>query len=265
MQLAALFQQGSIIGFKDELVSIPTYIEQGQQFFCINPLKEQGKLDLANVSEYKNILVEMDSGTIEEQWLHIEASKLPWTTCVYSGGKSLHFIISFCDPIESLEQYNKVALIVCKSLGADTSTVNPNRLSRLANSVRDNNVVQELIEVRSQVSYKEFLNWRFGLAPVELIKKMNKIDEELTKKWFDVKLRAEGARNVLPHIYKNMMESGDMHPECNSRHQSLVKFAIWLKHNWENKGEIEEMLAKAESSLGISGRGDLEGIMKWMN
>lgn len=272
-QLAALFREGEVVGSKVSLLSLPTYDPTAScRFFCINPLKQAGKLELENIAEYRNILVEMDTGSIEEQWKHIEGSKLPWTTCVYSGGKSLHFIISVEDGLGTLEFYNKIALIICKALGADTSTINPNRLSRLAGSVReDTGLEQELVEVRKSIRFADLLNWRYIEAPLKLRKAMDKIDDELTAKWFNQQLAAKtpvdeaNSSTTMPPVYVAMLREGALHPETTSRHQSLVKFAVWLKEHWHEPENIPCILEEASVSLGIDGRGDVEGIMKWLN
>lgn len=270
-QLAALFDEDDIIALKEHLDSLPSYLTGRieAQFFCINPLKGPGKLVTENIAKYRNILIEMDNGTIEEQWLKVEGAKLPWTTCVYSGGKSLHFIISLDDGIDDVRYYNNIAKIISEALGADTSTTNPNRLSRLAGSLReDNNVEQELIEVRERSSLKKLLDWMYFIAPKELRDKMAKIQERIMKEQLAALVKpAEdvGAKTVLPRIYADMLETGALHPECTSRHQSLVKFGVWLKDNWHAPDEVEELLMRAQVSLGIADREkDLTNLLKWL-
>lgn len=273
-QLAALFNSEDLIAYKSGLSSLPIYALDNQkasslQFFCLNPLKTQGKLEVDNIACYRNILIEMDKGSIEEQWKLIERSEIPWTTCVYSGGKSLHFIISIKEGIDSLSYYTRLAKVICKALDADTSVVNPNRLTRLAGGVRqDNNVLQELIEVRKQITLPELLAWRFLHAPKKLRKSMDKIEDELTKLEF-ARLNAEAApdepKTILPNIYRDMVETGALHPDTTSRHQSLVKFGVWLKENWHKPEEIEELLIAAQTALGIDGRTkDLQNLVKWL-
>lgn len=267
-QLAALFNQDDIVALKQDLTSLPSYEPSGQQFFCINPLKQPGKLVTENIAQYRNILIEMDSGTLEEQWLKIETSLLPWTTCTYSGGKSLHFIICIEEGVDDLRYYNNLARIISEALGADTSTTNPNRLSRLAGAYREGGAEQELVEVRARTSLKKLLDWMYSVAPKELRTNMAKIQERIMKEQLAALIKQdeppEDAKTILPNIYKAMLEEGALHPNCTSRHQSLLKFAVWLKENWHAQDEVVALLEQAETSLGLSGRGDLRGILKYV-
>lgn len=120
------------------------------QFFCINALN--GPRSDANVSSFRNILLEFDQGTIEEQKAIIEDSKLPYTLITFSGNKSLHVIISLETPLANKTEY---ALLVHrlyqKFPTCDKSTKNPSRLSRTPFAVRDNGVVQKVLSVGPRV------------------------------------------------------------------------------------------------------------------
>ena len=134
-------------------------------FFCINPL--HGTKDLnpieeyhtedkprradANVVVYRNILIEMDSIPVEDQAEFIEKTGLPYTTSVFSGGKSIHYIISLETPIESEKAYRKLVERIHKALGGksvvDVACKNPSRFSRFPNAQRpdkDNAVQTQL-------------------------------------------------------------------------------------------------------------------------
>ena len=84
------------------------YASKWAVLFCINPLHPTQDLNPTeeyhsadkprrcdkNVVAYRNILIEMDSIPVEDQAEFIEKTGLPYTTSVFSGGKSIHYIIS---------------------------------------------------------------------------------------------------------------------------------------------------------------------------
>jgi hypothetical protein len=265
-QLGVLFDEADIVAFKHKLDAWPTYEPSEQTpFFCVNALKAPGKLVTENIASYRNILVEMDVGGIEAQWDKVEAARLPWSSCVYSGGKSLHFIVSLKGRgIASAEDYSTLVREICYGLGADISAANPNRLSRLAGAVRDNGVVQELIEVRERVDLADLVKWRNEGAPTELRTSMDSYKASILKKTHKVSYNPN-ASTTMPPVFRAMLHDGVPHPKATtSRHQSLVMFATWLKANWHKPEEIEELLEGAAISMGIGGRGDVGGIMRWL-
>ena len=269
-QLAALFDETDIIGFKQSLSSPVTYQPDGQQFFFLNPLKQviygKGAGEASNIATYRNILIEWDNPemTIERQWGRALETEMPWTTCTYSGGKSLHFIISLVDPIKSAEEYINTAKLLMRVMESDMSMSNPNRISRLAGSTRDNGILQELVEVREgRVTQAELFKW-LQYHP-KIAKKTDKVMREIAEERAEAQYRdvSKGPRTVLPEIYRKMLEEGAMHPETNSRHESLLKFAAWIKNNWHNEAELEELLQRAADSMGIGHRNDAKSIARY--
>jgi hypothetical protein len=126
------------------------------QFFSINPLKDR-RLDI-NVTAYRNILVEIDTGTLEEQKKILDT--VPFSTLVFSGGKSLHAIISLEEPLKTREEYDDlVRAVYCKVPECDKSAKNPSRFSRVPDFVRDNGVTQDLIAVRSRIENNIVYEW----------------------------------------------------------------------------------------------------------
>lgn len=157
-------------------------------FFTINPLHP--KMDLNptetyhnpskprradhNVVSYRNILVEMDSIPLDDQEEFIETIGLPYSTSVYSGGKSIHYIISLKTPLTSEIAYRKLVDRVYKALGGkqvvDTSCRNPSRLSRFPEAVRadKDNEVQILLETKTRVSLEDLETWLLSKGVLEV-------------------------------------------------------------------------------------------------
>jgi hypothetical protein len=121
-----------------------------------------------NVVKFRNIMIEMDSCSIPEQKVHIKQSGLPYSTCVYSGGKSLHFVIALETPLQSEEEYRcwwKAIYKIMESIGAglDKSTVNPSSFSRCPNAYReDKDQTQHLLKINTRIKNEDMVTWFKG-------------------------------------------------------------------------------------------------------
>ena len=97
------------------VTSLSKRVEQRSPWISVNPLfpdrdndPESSLLPFSNatlarradcnVSVLRNILIEMDTGTTKEQWDAIRDCNMPFTASTFSGGKSIHFVISLSDP-----------------------------------------------------------------------------------------------------------------------------------------------------------------------
>lgn len=128
-------------------------------FFCINPLTQFGRKD-SNVTCFRNILIEFDDLPLKTQNDFATNGIMPYSTCVFSGGKSFHFIISLQVPCKDIKEYKElVSRIHNKVPQADKSTRNPSRLSRTPGAIRDNGEEQSIIQVRHRVHRDELENW----------------------------------------------------------------------------------------------------------
>lgn len=132
-----------------------------RNFFSINPLLN-GRLD-ANVTCFRNILIEFDSIPLEQQLVLLK--DIPWSTVVFSGKKSYHAIISLQEPCETREEYDAVVRRILEKLpDADRSTKNPSRLSRAPGALRDG-IEQSLHAIGGRISKERLDAW---LGPEKL-------------------------------------------------------------------------------------------------
>lgn len=146
--------------YETELYNVELCVEYGipksMQFFAINPLQTSRKD--SNVTVFRNILLEFDQGSREEQLKQLEG--VPYSTLVWSGGKSHHAIISLKTPCVDRREYDTIIRhIYAKLPMADKSVKNPSRLSRVPGSIRDNGKLQELLEVRGQINTEQLSTW----------------------------------------------------------------------------------------------------------
>lgn len=135
---------------------VATYAQHADKnYFVINPLHDR-RLDV-NVSCYRNVLLEFDEVSLPEQLLIL--ADVPYSTLVYSGGKSYHAIISLETPCQSRAEYDAlVRRIYDRVPKVDKQTKNPSRFSR-APGVKRGTVEQRLIEVTSRILPTVLEHW----------------------------------------------------------------------------------------------------------
>ena len=119
----------------------PHRMNQGYswQYFSINPLHTSRKD--ANVTAYRNLLFEIDDAdwSTDRQLEFVLKEKVcPVTAATYSGGKSVHFIISLSEPCKDRSEYRALWQRIWKALDGrpDKSTSNPSRFSRTPGAIR---------------------------------------------------------------------------------------------------------------------------------
>lgn len=170
------------------------------QFFCINPLHPTQDLnptenyhssDLprradANVIKYRNILIEMDDLSLEDQVKVIKESNFPYSTATYSGGKSIHFIISLEDPVATISEYKRLVERVQQALGGkgvvDLANKNPSRLSRFPNVMRqDKDKFQKLLKIQGRIKFSVLNEWLLSRGVPEQVESTYVPDMTISK------------------------------------------------------------------------------------
>jgi hypothetical protein len=161
-----LFDQGERTCFANTIYGtavceIETGTSMPCQFFSINPLLSSRKDE--NVFRYRNILLEFDGALPAEQ---LELLKqVPYSTLVWSGGKSYHAIISLEMPCKDRKEYDAMVRRIYAAVpSVDKANKNPSRFSRAPEMMRDNGQLQVLKEVRRRIGRTELDAW-LGPAP----------------------------------------------------------------------------------------------------
>lgn len=148
---------------------------------ALNPIK--GYRSDENVKAYRNFLIEMDTGTLKEQYEYIKKLGLPYSAVVFSGNKSLHFLVSLDVDLPSEETYRITAewiLGICTV--ADQKTKNPSRSIRIPGSYRTPTQKQRLVEIKGKTKLTDLLAWlkkNPGAAP-ERPEKRNVSDKDFS-------------------------------------------------------------------------------------
>jgi len=100
----------------------------------INPCDGKGISD-ENIISYRHVLVESDVLPVKEQWRIVTSLNVPCSAVVFSGGKSLHFIVKV-DAGQNRKLYDDrvqqlYAVLEKHGFVVDQANKNPSRLSRL--------------------------------------------------------------------------------------------------------------------------------------
>lgn len=134
--------------------------ESDINLIAINPIN--GPRNDSNVTEFRSFLVELDEGSEKDQLEYIKQSELPYSVCVFSGNKSLHFGIVLDEPcagIASWRMINKWILNILEK--ADQQTLNPSRCIRYPGNYRKNGkkLKQALVNLNGRVNKEDLYIW----------------------------------------------------------------------------------------------------------
>lgn len=175
-----LFDEGEQTCFSPDKYGVQLFQPQlappTATYFSINPLHTSRRDE--NVTKHRNILIEMDRVPLDEQIPLIENSDIPWSTTVYSGGKSYHFIISLYEPCSNKADYDDLVDRTYTCIGKDkidTKVKNPSRFSRVPNVERpDTGQLQELKRCFYRVQRKDLEEWLNRNLPTSYKTKSNR-------------------------------------------------------------------------------------------
>lgn len=191
------------------------------EFFSINPLdgkedhgfmfSEKYKQDRPrrsdiNVTKFRNFLFEMDSIPLTMQDMIMSELKFPYTTKVYSGGKSFHYILSLAEDMklepnspESVQAYKQIWKRLAayidkfahehmwipfpegKNSFIDQACCNPSRFSRypgFERSVGDTVRTQTFVDASEPISLEE-LNELLEKCPKIAVAEIEEYGEKL--------------------------------------------------------------------------------------
>lgn len=136
----------------------------------VNPIK--GQRNDANCTAFRSFIVEADHMDLDDQRKYIEKELcLPFSSCIFSGNRSYHYVISLDEPLPSVEVYKFFAqwiLNICSL--ADQATKNPSRSTRFPDNIRKNGRNQDVIHLGTRVSQEDLFRWLFqweNLKPVQ--------------------------------------------------------------------------------------------------
>lgn len=234
----AKFNRGTSVYSYDDALSATWPV-----FASVNPIKSR-RLD-KNVTAYRNFVIEMDTETLKDQAEILSTRGVPYATLTYSGGKSLHAVISLHDPFETEAEYRAMFQTINDIIiRMDPSCKNPSRLTRIGGAIRqETGVEQKLIDTHRRISRDELVKWtrRFHkhlsrmqeLRAAESLRREERVTwlqengisgiaalEERDQKFLQGEWSGKGSRhNRLVYIAHQCLEQGVEYAECLVRIQ----------------------------------------------
>jgi len=125
---------------------------------ALNPIK--GFRQDINCTAFRSFLVEMDYGPIPQQMEYVKKMGMPYSAAIFSGNKSIHFLITLQEdfPSEFLYRFFSEWILGSMTL-ADQNTKNPSRSIRIPGAYREPGKRQELMEYRGAITKEELVAW----------------------------------------------------------------------------------------------------------
>lgn len=118
----------------------------------INPIKGVKRSD-ENVTAFRSFLIEMDGMGLKQQHDYIKELDVPYSACVFSGNKSLHFAITLDQDLPDISYYKYLSKWILGSIPkADQATKNPSRGIRFPGVKRPGGKDQTLVDTRERIS-----------------------------------------------------------------------------------------------------------------
>jgi len=187
------------------------------KMISINPIK--GHRNDENVTSFRNFLIEMDDGDMNDQLKYVKEMKLPYSVCVFSGSKSIHFGLCLNESLPSIDIYRFYANWILNVMSqADQMTKNPSRNIRFPNNYRDGHL-QKLLSVRPRISLDDLKFWLSSYEHLKpkVSKKSNVVyaeyDYSRIPRWVKKQLAegidfSRGRNNTWFNLAVNLAKSG---------------------------------------------------------
>jgi len=134
--------------------------EKDINLVAINPVN--GWRRDRNVTAFRSFLIEMDEGDVTEQKKYIEELGMPYSMCIFSGNKSLHYGIVLGEDVVNEDMWKFVNQWILNIVSkADQQCINPTRSIRFPGNKRKNGkrLIQSVVDVKQRISQEELFNW----------------------------------------------------------------------------------------------------------
>lgn len=112
-----------------------------------------------NCTALRSFLIELDVGPLAQQMAYVKQREMPYSACVFSGGKSLHFLIRLDTDLPDLDMYRHIAQWTLGVMTmADEKCKNPSRSIRIP-GCRRGEKRQQLLELKGEVKLADLFAW----------------------------------------------------------------------------------------------------------
>lgn len=173
---------------------------------CVNPLFPHKSRKRNHLCELRNFVVEFDHLSPKEQMQEVRKIGMPYTTAVFSGNKSIHFVIALDEAVTPAEYRRLATLIKAAVPYCDKSCLEPARLTRMPNDQ------QPLVQMRERVTVKQLEEWLATRVSVHQVKPIHNVTtDQLTRKtmrYISGMIDSEEAHGASIHAAKNLFEIG---------------------------------------------------------
>ena len=138
-------------------------VVNAKHYVTLNPLN--GTRADANVASFRNILIEMDKCSLKKQLSLLDEISTPYSSLVYSGGKSYHAIISIEGGLDSRQTYDRYVRAIYEAIDPkekyiDQACKNPSRFTRLGGATRpDNSALQNILNLNNRITKEALDQW----------------------------------------------------------------------------------------------------------
>jgi hypothetical protein len=241
---------------------------------CLNSFKTTMNRLSPNLAEFRNGLIEFDYYRGSEpkvpvapadQERMIAESGVPWSVKIYTGGKGgWHWLWCLDEPLRDAAEYRSVADIVLgMSLQhADVSNKNANKFRRVGGATHTTTGrEQTVVEVRGPVKRRDlydYCNKYVGLVSARRRAKRNREIKALAVKATQGNVSWQ---DLASEKTKAFLEGGS----ATDRHENTMSACINLYGNCGLDIEtVRELVSPAVALSGIDDRGDLDGILRWV-
>ena len=157
MPLESLYQSKVTLVSQNEAIYPKKVGIENVQLIAINPIK--GNRQDENCTAFRTFLVEVDDMPLKDQYDYIQSIGMPYSVCVFSGSKSLHFGITLAEDLNSIETYRYLANWILNIANkADKNTKNPSRSIRVPDAIRGDKK-QKLVEIKGRIPLEQLNAW----------------------------------------------------------------------------------------------------------
>lgn len=215
-------------------------LDDNIQWVSINSFSPYSSRSIKNVNKLRSILIEIDTRHTGldkyNQHSYIKNLNMPFSTAVYSGGESLHYIISLTEPLIDMTQYKHYSEWLYNIVDkADKACRNPQCFTRMAESIRLGvNKKQELLYNYGRVDNKDFERWLTKFSHLE--PKIEPIVKKPPNPSKSIKFRRST---------REFLQRGEITPENLSRHQMIKNVTIDFILKGQPQEKAESMICEA--------------------
>jgi len=198
------------------------------QTIAINPIV--GFRRDENVKAFRNFLVELDDGALAEQFNYIKSLEMPYSLCIFSGSKSLHFGISLDEDLPDEHTYRMFSEWILNIVNkADQKTKNPSRGIRFAGNTRNETGHEmALLKHNERVRFGDLTEWLSRYPDANPVNDMIKDNQQIT-------YTVDG----IPEWVIKKLETGDVGSSSGRNNEWFNIFIALSKAGLSLEGMIE--------------------------